>query len=62
MLAMRCALEFMGPDHLLIGMDYAHPIGGPDRAVGFVMTLEPPDAQREKIPGKHAAGLLKLDL
>jgi len=44
MLAMRCALEFMGPDHLLIVTDRPHPIGGPDKAVGFVKALELTDA------------------
>lgn len=62
MAAMGCALGFVGPDHLLIGTDYPHPIGGPDRAVGFVKALELPDAQCEKILWKHAAGLFKLDL
>ena len=62
MLAMRCALEFMGPDHLLIGTDRPHPIGGPDKVVGFVKALELPDEQCEKIPWKNVDGLFKLDL
>jgi aminocarboxymuconate-semialdehyde decarboxylase len=59
--AMRCALEFLGPDHILIGTDYAHPIGGPERVVGFVRDLRLPKKDCEKILWKNAARLFKLD-
>src|SRR3989304_2069086 len=28
--AMRCALEWVGPGHLVVGTDYAHPVGDPE--------------------------------
>jgi len=55
-------IKFPSPVHLLIGTDYAHPIGGPDKAVGFVKALELTDAQCEKILWKNAARLFNLDL
>lgn len=60
--AMRCALEFMGADHLVIGTDYAHPIGGPDKVEGFVRALDLPPAQCEEILWRNAAGLFHLDV
>ncbi len=60
--AMKCALEYLGPDHLLIGTDYAHPIGGPERVVGFVKQLGLPEKDYEKILWGNADQLFKLDL
>jgi len=60
--AMKCALEFLGPDHILIGTDYAHPIGGPERIIGCVKDLRLPAGEEEKILWKNAAQLFKLDL
>ncbi len=59
--AMRCALEFLGPDHILVGTDYAHPIGGPERIIGCVKDLGLPPGDEEKILWKNAAQLFKLD-
>jgi aminocarboxymuconate-semialdehyde decarboxylase len=59
--AMKCCLEYLGVDRLLIGTDYAHPIGGPQKVVGFVKGLDLPKAQFEKIMWKNAAKLFKLD-
>ena len=56
-----CGVPTYDPQ-FLIGTDYAHPIGGPDKTVGFVKAIELPDAQCEKIMWKNAAGLFKLDL
>jgi aminocarboxymuconate-semialdehyde decarboxylase len=59
--AMKCALEFLGPDHILMGTDYAHPIGGPERVVGFIKDLGLPEEATEKILWKNAVKLFKLD-
>lgn len=59
--AMRCALEFLGPDHILIGTDYAHPIGGPERVMGFVKDLDLGEENTEKILWKNAAALFRLE-
>jgi aminocarboxymuconate-semialdehyde decarboxylase len=59
--AMKCALEFLGPDHILMGTDYAHPIGGPEKVVGFVKDLGLPKAETEKILWKNAVKLFKLE-
>jgi len=31
--AMKCCLEWMGPDHLMMGTDYAHRVGDPEGAI-----------------------------
>jgi aminocarboxymuconate-semialdehyde decarboxylase len=59
--AMKCALEFLGPDHILMGTDYAHPIGGPEKVVGFIKDLGLPEEDTEKILRKNAVKLFKLD-
>lgn len=59
--AMKCALEFMGVDHLVIGTDYAHPIGGPDRVAQFVNDLGLSEEDNEKIFCKNAAKLFHID-
>jgi predicted TIM-barrel fold metal-dependent hydrolase len=58
---MKCALQFMGPDHLLIGTDYAHPIGGPERAARFVNDLGLSREDSEKIFYKNAMKLFRIE-
>ncbi len=60
--AMRCCLDYLGPDHILTGTDYAHPIGGPEKIVGCVKDLHLSAEDEEKILWKNAAQLFKLDL
>jgi aminocarboxymuconate-semialdehyde decarboxylase len=59
--AMKCALEFMGPDHLVIGTDYAHPIGGPEKVAQFVKELGLSQEDNEKIFYKNAMKLFKIE-
>ena len=59
--AMKCALDYLGPERMVIGTDYAHPIGGPERVTGFVKALGLPEADLEKILWGNAARLYKLD-
>ena len=58
--AMKCCIDYMGVDRLLIGTDYAHPIGGPERVAKFVKALKLPKDDVEKIFWKNAAKLFKL--
>lgn len=60
--AMKCALEFMGPDHLLIGTDYAHPIGGPEKIAQYVEMLDLSEEDREKISYKNAMRLFHIEI
>ncbi len=60
--AIKCALEFMGADHIMIGSDYAHPIGGPTRAIESVKALGLSADDTERIMWKNAAKLYKLDM
>ena len=59
--AMKCALEFLGPDHILVGTDYAHPIGGPERVVGYVRDLGLSEEDTEKILWRNARKIFKLE-
>jgi aminocarboxymuconate-semialdehyde decarboxylase len=58
--AMKCALEFLGSDHILMGTDYAHPVGGPERVVRVIKDLGLPEEDTEKILWKNAVKLFKL--
>jgi aminocarboxymuconate-semialdehyde decarboxylase len=60
--SMKCAVDFLGIDHILLGTDYAHPIGGPDKIIGFVKDLCLSDEDYEKILWKNAARLFNLEL
>ena len=58
--AMQCALEFMGSEHILLGTDYAHPVGDPERAIASVKDLGLPREETDKILGGNAARLFGL--
>lgn len=58
--AMKCCLEFMGADHILLGTDYAHSIGNLENAIEWVNKFGLPQNEREKILGGNAARLFKL--
>ena len=62
--AMKCCLEWVGPDHMIIGTDYAHRVGDPEGAIKAVKDLGK-DAGLKKadidlILGKNAEKLFKL--
>jgi predicted TIM-barrel fold metal-dependent hydrolase len=59
--SMRCCLEYMGIDHMVIGTDYAHPIGGPDRVVTCTRELGLSEDDIEKIMWKNAAKLFEIE-
>jgi len=56
--ALRLALTFAGPDHLLAGSDYPHQIGSLEKMVESLKRLEVPDEDRAAIAGGNAARLL----
>jgi aminocarboxymuconate-semialdehyde decarboxylase len=60
--AMKCALEYLGAEHIMVGTDYAHPIGGPEKVMGFVKGLDLSPEDYEKIAWRNAAKLFRLDL
>jgi predicted TIM-barrel fold metal-dependent hydrolase len=60
--AMQCALDFLGPDHLMVGTDYAHPIGGPDKIMAFIKDLNLSQENLEKVLWKNAAQLFGLEV
>jgi predicted TIM-barrel fold metal-dependent hydrolase len=60
--AVRCCLDYVGPDHMLLGTDYAHRMGIWDRAVGLIEQLGVSEEDKSKILHKNAARLFKLGL
>jgi aminocarboxymuconate-semialdehyde decarboxylase len=58
--AMKCCLEFMGTDHILLGTDYAHVIGDLENAKAWVSKFGLPQKETEKILGGNAAKLFRL--
>lgn len=62
--AMKCCLEWMGPEHLVVGTDYAHRVGDPEgaiksiRALGTAINLS--EDNINNILGKNAEALYKL--
>ncbi|MHB1864340.1 MAG: amidohydrolase family protein [Gemmatimonadaceae bacterium] len=58
--AMRLALAFAGPAHLLAGSDYPHQIGSIPRMLESLRALPVSDAERAAIMGGNAAALLGL--
>ena len=58
--AVRCCLEFVGTEHMLLGTDYAHVMGIWDRAVGLVKELGLSEEDTSNILGGNAARLFKL--
>jgi len=62
--AMKCCLEWIGPDHLIIGTDYAHRVGDPEGAIKGVKDVgEQMGLSQDEIDlilGKNAEKLFKL--
>jgi len=59
--AMRCCLDFVGPDHILLGTDYAHPVGNPEQAISYVRDMGLSEEDTNKILGENAARIFKLE-
>jgi aminocarboxymuconate-semialdehyde decarboxylase len=58
--ALRLALEFAGPGHLLAGSDYPHRIGSLRRMKEALEALDLSDDDRARIMGGNAARLLRV--
>ncbi len=59
--ALRCALEFLGSDHLLLGTDYPHPLGGAEGVIQSLEDLQLPVKDLEKIFSRNAMKLFNLE-
>jgi len=60
--AMRCCLEFVGPQHLCMGTDYAHGIGNWEHAVSSIKELGLPENETNDILGGNAARICNIKL
>ncbi|OYV72510.1 MAG: hypothetical protein B7Z72_04615 [Gemmatimonadetes bacterium 21-71-4] len=58
--AMKLALAFAGPSHLLAGSDYPHQIGSIPKMIESLRALPVSDAERAAIMGGNAAALLGI--
>jgi aminocarboxymuconate-semialdehyde decarboxylase len=62
--AMKCCLEWVGADHMVIGTDYAHRVGDPEGAIKCIKDLgsqiKLPQAQLDLMLGKNAEKLFNL--
>ncbi len=58
--ALRLAIDFAGPDHMVAGSDYPHQIGSLKQMVTSIDGMNLPEEQKEMIRWGNAARLLKL--
>jgi len=62
--AMKCCLEWVGPEHMMVGTDYAHRVGDPEGAIKAIRDLGEsinlPSDKVDAILGKTAEALYKL--
>lgn len=62
--AMKCCLEWLGAEHMLVGTDYAHRVGDPEGAIQSVIDLGDelnlPNESVDLMLGKNAERLFSL--
>jgi aminocarboxymuconate-semialdehyde decarboxylase len=58
--AMKCCWDWMGPDHIMLGTDYAHPIGHIEKSIKYVKDMNLSEQDTNKILGENAARVFKL--
>ncbi len=62
--AMKCCLEWLGPEHMMLGTDYAHRVGDPEGAIKSLVDLgeelKLPQDQVDMMLGKNAEELFNL--
>ena len=59
--AMRCCFDWLGPDHIMLGTDYAHPIGHIEEAIRYVRDMGLSEENTDKILGRNAARIFQLE-
>ena len=59
--AMKCCFDWLGPDHIMLGTDYAHPIGHIEVAKRDIMDMGLSEEDTDKILGRNAARIFKLE-
>jgi len=59
--AMRCCFDWLGPDHIMLGTDYAHPVGHIEVAMRDVMDMGLSKEATDKILGGNAVRIFKLE-
>lgn len=59
--AMRCCLDFVGPEHICMGTDYAHRIGIWDKAIDYIKQLNLSEEDTDNILGGNAARIFHLE-
>jgi len=58
--AMRCCLDWLGPDHIMLGTDYAHPIGHIEETIRYIRDMGLSEEDTDKILGGNAASIFRL--
>lgn len=58
--AIKCAIEYLGTDHVVFGTDYAHPIGGIEKAIQSIQSLGLTKQEKAKIFFENARTLFKI--
>lgn len=59
--AMRCCLDWLGPEHIMLGTDYAHPVGHIEEAIRYIRDMGLSEEDTDKILGWNAARIFKLE-
>jgi len=59
--AMRCCIDWLGADHVMLGTDYAHPVGHIEVAIRDIMDMDLSKEDTDKILGGNAARIFKLE-
>lgn len=59
--AMKCCLDWLGPEHIMLGTDYAHPIGHIEEAIRYVRDMGLSEEDTDKILRRNATRIFKLE-
>ena len=59
--AMKCCLDWLGLDHIMLGTDYAHPIGHWEEAIRYVKDMGLSEEDTNKILAVNATQLFRLE-
>jgi len=59
--AMKCCLDWLGPHHIMLGTDYAHPIGHIEEAIRYIRDMGLSEEDTDQILGGNATRVFKLE-